>query len=75
VAVIRKPTMKDLQATPPDTTERPGGGVITEQPPLPYGAALSAEISCAAATARPLRQRRLHLPAGHVGMRRLAAVT
>jgi hypothetical protein len=44
-------------------------GVIPEQPPLAYGAALRALISCTANTARLLRRRRIHLPAGHVGMR------
>src|SRR5438093_4685009 len=43
-------------------------GVMPEQPPLAYGAALRALISCTANTAR-LRRRRIHLPAGHVGMR------
>ena len=43
--------------------------VITEQPPLAYRAALWAVTGCAASTARLLRRRRLHLPAGHVGMR------
>jgi hypothetical protein len=64
---MRKLTMKGSQATPPDTAERSGGDVITERPPLPYLAALSAEVSCVTATARLLRQRRIHLPAGHVG--------
>ena len=44
-------------------------GVMPEQPPLAYGAALRALISCTANTARLLRRRRIHLPAGHVGMR------
>jgi hypothetical protein len=43
--------------------------VVAEQPPLAYGAALRALIGCAANTARLLRRRRIHLPAGHVGMR------
>ena len=66
---MRKLAMKDSQAMPPGTAERSGGDVITERPPLPYLAALSAEVSCVAATARLLRQRRIHLPAGHVGVR------
>jgi len=45
------------------------GAVITERPPLGYWAALTAVIGCAVSTGRLLRQRRLHLPAGHVGMR------
>jgi hypothetical protein len=57
------------QATLPDAAERPAEGVITERPPLPYRAAAKAEIRCAAATARLLWQRRIHLPAGHVGTR------
>jgi hypothetical protein len=65
---MHKPTMKGSQATP-DTVERSGGNVITERPPLPYLAALSAEISCVTATARLLWQRRIHLPTGHVGVR------
>jgi hypothetical protein len=66
---MRKLTMKRSQATPPDTAERPGRGAMTERPPLPYLAALRAEISCAAATARLLWERRIHLPTGHAGMR------
>ncbi len=42
---------------------------MAEQPPLAYLAALRAEIRCAASTVRLLGQRRIHLPAGHVGMR------
>lgn len=61
VAVMRELTMKGSQATPPDTAERSGGDVITERPPLPYPAVLSAEISCVTATARLLRQRRIYL--------------
>ncbi len=61
---MSKPNMQDLPDAPGDQR----GGVITERPPLPYRAALGAEVSCAAATARLLRQRRIHLPAWHVGM-------
>ena len=43
--------------------------IVYERPPLPYPAALSAEVSCVTATARLLRQRRIHLPTGHVGAR------
>ena len=42
---------------------------ITEQPPLAYWAALKALAACAASTGRLLWRRRIHLPAGHVGMR------
>ena len=52
--------------------EAPGSereSAITEQPPLAYRAALKALIGCATSTARLLRQRRIHLPPGHVGMR------
>jgi hypothetical protein len=45
------------------------GAVVAEQPPLAYGAALRALISCAVSTARLLRRRRIHLPARHVGIR------
>jgi hypothetical protein len=66
---MRKLTTNDPQATLPETAEHQCEGAITERPPLPYRAALRAEINCAAATARLLRQQRIHLPAGHVGMR------
>lgn len=46
-----------------------GAMTITERPPLVYPAALRALIGCIASTARLLWQRRVHLPAGHVGMR------
>jgi hypothetical protein len=45
------------------------GEVVDEQPALAYGAALRALIRCFASTARLVRQRRIHLPAGRVGMR------
>jgi len=67
--------MRELTATDPAATGPPGtaghecAGAITERPPLAYRAALRAVASCAASTVRLLRQRRLHLPAGHVGMR------
>ena len=44
----------------------PGPG---EQPPLAYGQALRSLASCVVSTVRLLRQRRMHLPAGQVGMR------
>ena len=48
----------------------PGSGeVVEEQLPLAYGAALRALTGCFASTARLLWQRRIHLPAGRVGMR------
>ena len=54
--------------------DRPATGpwcdaIITEQPPLPYRAALKALAGCAVVTMRLLWRRRIHLPAGHVGMR------
>jgi hypothetical protein len=67
---MRKITEPDLPATGLlDTHDRQREGVITEQPPLAYRAALRALICCAATTARLLWQRRIHLPAGHVGTR------
>ena len=62
---MRHPNVQDLPSAPGDQRE----GVITERPPLPYREAARAEISCAVTTARLLRQRRIHLPAGHRGMR------
>jgi len=48
----------------------PGSGeVVEEQLPLAYEAALRALTGCFARTARLLWQRRIHLPAGRVGMR------
>ena len=66
---MRNRTGRDLPATPPGTPEHQGEGAITERPPLAYRAALRALTNCATSTARLLRQRRIHLPAGHVGMR------
>lgn len=43
--------------------------IVNEQPPLAYPAALRALAGCFVNTGRLLRQRRMHLPAGHVGMR------
>ena len=62
---MRKPTA----GGPPAGTPAPREGAIAERPPLAHGAALRALIGCAANTARLLRRRRVHLPAGHVGMR------
>jgi hypothetical protein len=56
-------------ATPTDPAERQRADAITERPPLAYPAALRALISCIASTARLLWQRRIHLPAGRVGLR------
>jgi hypothetical protein len=58
-----------VSGPPAGAPAQPGNGVMAEQPPLAYGAALRALIGCAATTARLLRRRRIHLPAGHVGMR------
>jgi hypothetical protein len=43
--------------------------VVYEQPPLTYPAATRALAGCVVNTARLLRQRRMHLPAGRVGIR------
>ena len=48
---------------------RSPGRVVDEQPPLAYKAALRALADCFGSTARLLWQRRMHLPAGRVGMR------
>jgi hypothetical protein len=53
----------------PGTPEHHCTAVITEEPPLAYGAALWAVTRCAAGTARLLWRRRMHLPRRHVGMR------
>lgn len=66
---MRKPTIRRSSATLPGAPAHEHGAVVTEQPPLAYLAALRALISCAATTARLLRQGRIHLPPGHVGMR------
>ena len=64
---MRKLDVSDRAAAGPGT---PGPqGVVTERPPLALGAALWALAKCAMSTARLLWRRRLHLPAGHVGMR------
>src|SRR4249920_4239259 len=66
---MRKLTVRDPPATLPGTPEHQGEGAITDRPPLASRAALRALANCATSTARLLRQRRIHLPAGHVGMR------
>jgi hypothetical protein len=63
--ITRDPPATGLLDTPGHQRE----GVITEQPPLAYRTALRALAGCAATTARLLGQRRIHLPAGHVGTR------
>jgi len=69
---MRKLDVSDRAAAGPGTAG-PGtagpGGVVSEQPPLALGAALWALAKCVMNTARLLWRRRLHLPAGHVGMR------
>jgi len=69
VTAMRNLTAREPLSTPASTPEHRHEGAITEQPPLAYGAALRALISCAANTARLLRRRRMHLPARHVGTR------
>ena len=64
---MRELSAREPLGTPAGTPEHRHEGAITEQPPLAYGAALRALISCAANTARLLRRRRMHLPARHVG--------
>ena len=66
---MRKLTAREPQSTPAGTPEHRYEGAITERPPLAYWAALRALINCVANTARLLRRRRMHLPAGHVGTR------
>jgi hypothetical protein len=66
---MRKLTAISLLATVPDAPERHREGAITERPPLPYPAVLKGLTGCIASTARLLRQRRIHLPPGQVGMR------
>jgi hypothetical protein len=67
--------MRNLTKPEPPATTRAGRparqreAAITERPPLGYWAALKAVIGCAVSTVRLLWQRRLHLPAGHVGTR------
>src|SRR5690348_14789928 len=69
MSVMRTLTIRRSSATLPGARGHEPGTVVTEQPPLPYRAALRALISCVATTARLLWQGRLHLPRGHVGMR------
>jgi hypothetical protein len=66
---MRKLNVKHGSATSPGAPEHHRAAVITEQPPLAYRAALTAEASCAASTLWLLWRRRMHLPRTHVGMR------
>jgi hypothetical protein len=74
---MRKPDVSDQPAAVPGTPKPaaavPGApepqGVVTGQPPLALPAALWALAKCAVNTAKLLWRRRLHLPAGHAGMR------
>jgi len=66
---MRKPTAKEAATGPAGTHDQLGEGVITERLPLAYPVVLRALISCATRTVRLLRQRRMHLPRTHVGMR------
>ena len=66
---MRKLTIRRSSATFPGAPGDEPGAVMTDQPPLAYRASLRSLISCVAATARLLRQGRIHLPPGHVGMR------
>jgi hypothetical protein len=66
---MRKLTVGRSSAALPGTPGYERAGVMTEQPPLAYRAALRALVGCAAATARLLWQGRIHLPSGQVGMR------
>jgi len=61
--------MRNLAAPDRPATGPRCDAIITEQPPLPYRAALKALAGCAVVTMRLLWRRRIHLPAGHVGMR------
>jgi hypothetical protein len=47
----------------------PGINGLSDQPPLPYGAALRGLAGCVVSTARLLWRRRVHLPAEHEGRR------
>jgi hypothetical protein len=66
---MRKLAGKEAAASPASTCKQFREGVIMERPPLSYRAALRALISCAVRTVRLLRQRRMHLPRSHVGLR------
>lgn len=55
--------------TLPGASARQRDAAITERPPLAYRATLEALVNCVASTAQLLRRRRIHLPAGKVGIR------
>jgi hypothetical protein len=63
VTMTKRPDMPLL------TPVQYGEGVMTEQPPLAYRAALGNLICCVASTARLLQQRRIHLPQAQRGRR------
>jgi hypothetical protein len=65
VMAMRAQSETNLAAVPEH--QRDSG--MNEQPPLAYRAALRALTGCVVSTGRLLRQRRIHLPAHHVGMR------
>jgi hypothetical protein len=66
---MRELTAREPLATLPGMPEDASAAALTEQPPLPYRVVLRALIRCAASTMRLLWQRRMHLPARHVGTR------
>ena len=66
---MRELTPREPRATLPGMPGDPGRSAMTGQPPLAYRAALRALIRYAVSAVRLLWQRRIHLPAGHVGMR------
>jgi len=69
VTVMRKLIAGSLLATLPGASAHQRERAITEQPPLAYRAAVEALVNCVASTAQLLRQHRIHLPAGRVGIR------
>jgi hypothetical protein len=69
MSVMRKLMIRRSSDTLPGAPGHGPGAVVTEQPPLAYRMALRALINCVVTTARLLRQGRIHVPPGHVGMR------
>lgn len=68
------PTVRNGHAAATVTTQaachgRAGTEVTNEPTPLSIGQAITAVTCCVATTARLLGQRRIHLPAGHIGLR------
>lgn len=59
----RRPYITSVQDNPASTF------ALCDRPPLSQGAAWHAVAMCAGETARMLRRRQIHLPAGHVGTR------